>query len=122
MGAEQPGLEVGEGAVDPGQLLGGVLRIADHGRPVLVAPAQDPERGPAIGQDGAARRDRLLGEAGEGGRREVGHGREPDPSGAAAADLDRARQDHLLAVALPTAAPPFLDPTDMGLVQLDGAR
>ena len=31
MGAEQPGLEVGEGTVDPWELLGGVLRIADHG-------------------------------------------------------------------------------------------
>ena len=31
MGAEQPGLEVGEGSVDPGQLLGGVF-----GSPITV--------------------------------------------------------------------------------------
>src|SRR3954469_22025439 len=31
-------------------------------------------------------------------------------------------QDHLLAVTLPTAAPPFLDATDIALVHLDGAR
>ena len=61
VGAAQPGLEVGEGAVDPRELLGGVLQIADHGRPVLVAPAQSPEGVPAIGQDGAARRDRRRG-------------------------------------------------------------
>src|SRR3954454_24718915 len=78
MGAEQPSLAVGEGAVDPRELLGSVLRIADHGRPVLVAaPAQAPEGGPAIGQDGATRQDRFLGEAGEGGGREVGYDREP---------------------------------------------
>src|SRR5688500_1654556 len=66
MGAQQPSLEVGEGPMDARQLLGGVLRVADHGWPVLAAVAQGPERGPAIGQDRAARRDRLLGEAGEG--------------------------------------------------------
>ena len=51
MGAEQPCLEIGEGLMDPGQLLGGVFRIADHGRPVLVAPGQGPIGLPSIGQD-----------------------------------------------------------------------
>ena len=37
VGAEQPGLEVGEGAVDPRQLLGGVLRIAAR-RPSSTPP------------------------------------------------------------------------------------
>ena len=39
MGAQQPGLEIGEGPMDSGQMLGGVLRVADHGRPILVALA-----------------------------------------------------------------------------------
>src|SRR3954447_25092609 len=118
VGAEQPGFEVGEGPVDPGQLLGGVLRVPDHGRPVRVGPAQGPVGMQAIGQDGAAWSDRFFGEAGEGRGRQVGYDGEPDPSRAVAADLDRAGQDRLLAVALPAAAPPFLDPAYIGLVQL----
>ena len=42
MGTEQPGLEVGEDPVDPRQLFGRVLRVPDHGRLVLVGPAQGP--------------------------------------------------------------------------------
>ena len=121
MGAQQPGLQVGEGAMDPRQLLGGILRIADHGWPVVVASAQGPEGMPAIGQDHSTRRDRFLGEAGERGGREVGHDRKPDPAGAVAADLHGTGPDRLLAVALPAAAPPFLHSTDIGLVQLHRA-
>src|SRR5207342_3086417 len=40
MGAQQPGLEVGEGPMDPRQMLGGVLRVADHGRPVIASAAK----------------------------------------------------------------------------------
>jgi hypothetical protein len=40
MGAQQPSLEVGEGPMNARQLLGGVLRVADHDWPVLVAVAQ----------------------------------------------------------------------------------
>src|SRR3982750_1839892 len=76
----------------------------------------------ALGQDGAAWSDRFFGEAGEGRARQVGYDGEPDPSRAVAADLDRAGQDRLLAVALPAAAPPFLDPAYIGLVQLHRAR
>lgn len=88
MGTQQPGLEIGEGPVDARQLFGGVLRVADHGRLVLVATAQGPVGMPAISQDGAARRDRCLGKAGEGGSRQVGHDGEPDTARPEAADLD----------------------------------
>lgn len=88
MGAFEPGFEVGEGAVDVGQVPGGVGGLADGHGLVVVSVAERRVALPGIGQEDTAGRD---GAGHEGAQRRAGEivdDGKPDATCVLAANLD----------------------------------
>jgi hypothetical protein len=121
VGALEPRLEVGDGAVSaredelPVEVTGPLLVHV-----VVEAPGARPRVAePAVGMHARAKHDAGGGEAAERGPRGVGDHPQAQPPGAGSADLD-GDGDERLAVALAPAAPPRVAAADDALVDLDG--